>query len=223
MATEKISVVITAHGEASDLPIILGCLEHQRININGTHSTANHGVQWTLGERSTHPIETVITYDGYLQNEPKYRPIAHRIAQADLCTFVDPQGGVGHHTRAPGIEVATGEWIVLTNSDNYFVSGWLDRLVSHITPETGLIYWDCVNNLWRWTANGGGAKFPGCRLKRGHIDLTCVAVRAELAKQVKFPWRDYEADYEYISACARLCDQKNLSIVHIPEILAVHN
>ena len=218
-----ISIVITCHGEARDLPIMLMCLDQQRVNLEGKHSTTGAPTYYAMGDYCTHKREAIISYDG---NPPE--SIMKDFYFGDIFNHYwevipNPKmGGVGHHTRAPAIEVANGDWIVLTNSDNLFVSGWLDRLVTTITPELGLIFWDCVHNAWRWSNKGGDGKHPGCQLKRGSIDLSCVAVRSEIAKKVGFPFRDYQGDYNYIATCARECDKRGLKIHHIPEILFIH-
>lgn len=223
--SNRVTVIITCHGQARDLPIMLMCLDQQRVNLEGKHSVTGDPVYYSMGEYCTHERETIAAYDGILGDEENFRDIARRLAGADQCVFVlkEKTKNVGHHTRGPGIEAAQGSWIVLTNADNYFVSGWLDRLVTNITPEMGLIFWDCVHNGWKWSDKSGDGKAHGCQLKRGYIDLSCVAVKAEIAKKVGFPFRDYEGDYKYIAACARECDQLGLAIGHIPEILLVHN
>lgn len=210
-----ISIVITCHGEARDLPIMLMCIDQQRVNLEGKHSVTGVPIYYAMGGYCTHEREMIVVSDGDYQGD-RIDWILHSLIE------VSKKGGVGHSTRAPGIEAAHGDWIVLTNADNLFVSGWLDRLATTITPEAGLIFWDCVHNAWKWSDKGGDGKQHGCQLKRGSIDLSCVAVRSEIAKKVGFPWQNYEADYDYISTCARECDKLGLEIHHIPEILLIH-
>lgn len=218
-----ISIVITCHGEARDLPIMLMCLDQQRVNLEGKHSTTGAPTYYAMGDYCTHEREIIIVSDGPYEGKGFY--------EFNLCNWEDIRlievskasgKNVGHHTRGLGIEASKGDWIVLTNSDNLFVSGWLDRLVTSITDELGLIFWDCVHNAWRWSNKGGDGKHPGCQLKRGSIDLSCVAVRSEIAKKVGFPFLDYQGDYNYIATCARECDKQGLKIHHIPEILFIH-
>lgn len=221
-----ISIVITCHGAAKDLPIMLMCLDQQRVNLVGKHSRTGAPVHYVMGDYSTNEREVIVSCDGALN---QLKP------EMEFCETITPRfnkfkvvqsrvmGGVGHSTRAPGIEAATGDWIVLTNADNYFVSGWLDRLVTNIASYAGLIFWNCVNNLWTWNKQGGDVARMGCQIKRGWIDLSCVAVRSEIAKKVGFPWTHYDADFDYIKACTLECERLGLKTVHIPEILSIHN
>lgn len=222
MSIPKISIVITCHGKALDLPIMLMCLEQQRANLEGKHSVTGAPTYYAMGDYCNYPLETIVVSDGPILGT---FPAPPQFSKIDNFIEVpkEKQKNVGHHTRGPGIEAATGDWIVLTNADNYFVTGWLDRLVTNITDDLGLIFWDCVHNGWKWSDKAGDGRFHGCQLKRGYIDLSCVAVRAPVAKKIGFPFRSYEGDYDYISACARECDNLKLGIGHIQETLLVHN
>lgn len=219
MSIPKISIVITCHGKALDLPIMLMCLEQQRANLEGKHSVTGAPTYYAMGEYCKHEREVIMVSDG---------PFEGLVTGYNFPSYIiecpkEKQKNVGHHTREPGIKAATGDWIVLTNADNYFVTGWLDRLVTNITDDLGLIFWDCVHNGWKWSDKAGDGRFHGCQLKRGYIDLSCVAVRAPVAKKIGFPFRSYEGDYDYIAACARECDNLKLGIGHIQETLLVHN
>lgn len=176
-----ISIVVTCHGAATDLPIILGSLTHQRVNVEKPLPSGKR-VRWFMGDSfSYHPIEIIVASDGpYCGAHPDRLPAPVKIIECEK------NGGVGHHTRGDGIEAATGDWIVLTNADNYFMLGWLHRLVETIAEyggqqNVGLVYWNCINNLWGWRDQGGS------KIARGKIDLSCAAVRADIAKRVGFP------------------------------------
>ena len=215
----KISIVITCHGQAIDLPIMLMCLQQQRVNLEGKHSVTGAPTYYAMGNYCEHEYETIVVSDGEFAGSLLGSFPVPEIVECHK----DKSKNVGHHTREPGIKKATGDWIVLTNADNYFVAGWLDRLVTNISDDMGLIFWDCIHNGWRWSSKAGDGKIHGCQLKRGYIDLSCVAVKSEIAKKIGFPFRDYEGDYNYIAACARECDKLGLKIGHIPETLLVHN
>lgn len=211
-----LSVVITTHGRASDLPIILGTLAHQRVNIEVPHSRdPSITCQWGLGDKSRIPYETIVCSDG-----PYGGPLAERELFGTLVETPKrhTEPNVGHHTRAPGIQAASGQWITLTNSDNLYVYGFLDMIAGHMMHhENGIVFWDLVNNLWRW-GNYGGSK-----LKRGECDLSCVAVKAEIAKQVGFAWDHYDADADYVLACKERCEYLGLKIAKVNCTLSVHN
>lgn len=213
---DKVSIVITSHGEAEDLPVILGSIANQFEYVVGKNTHGGTPVHYVKGDKLDCPLEVIITYDGYLDdNDVNWRLIDsfshHKIIQ-------NPKGkNVGHNTRTPGILAATGDWIVLTNSDNYFMSGWLWEVGKYMKPSVGMIFWNGINNLWIW-GNHGGTK-----LKRGFVDLSFVMVRSEIAKEVQFPFTNYDGDADYISACAKLCDEKKLLKAKTECHLSVHN
>lgn len=210
-----VSIVITTHGKGRDLPCILSSLELQRTHLQGTHSRDRHPVQWVMGDyldKRDYPYEVIVTCDG---------PYTGPALNVDRVIENEAKGAPGHHTRAPGIEAATGDWIVLTNSDNYFMSGWRSLLDEHLSkPYTGMMYWQGVNNLWNYTTR---ASQGGVQLKRGFIDLSFVCVRAEIAKEVGFPFTTYDGDWEYIDDCCLHCIGTGKDVIKMPEILSVHN
>lgn len=212
MTKPLISVVVTAHGNGHDLPCLVWSLENQRHCCDDPTRPFRRYVMGALVEQRP---ELIVTWDGkappmFNLNFPSHFAENVKLVQCKQ------EGGVGHHTRQPGIEAATGEWLVLTNADNYFVSGWQCRLLSHLGNNTGLVYWNCVHNIWQWQDRAS-------TLQEGGIDLTCVAVRTEIAKEVGFSWRHYEGDSNYIQECLRKVRQADLNITHINETLCVHN
>lgn len=203
----KISVVITCHGEAPDLPNMVSSLQLQREYNKGRSHNDKHDVYYVAGKPCTHPLEIIVVCDGPFQG----------YVQPEAKLIIAPKkGGVGHHTREYGIQAATGEWIVLTNDDNYFVKGWLHAMTKNILPDTGVLYWNCINNLWRWGDHGGS------KIIRGYIDLSCALVRTEIAKEVGFPFRNYDGDFDYIHACVASAKKKNLMLHYLDQTLCVH-
>lgn len=217
---QTVSVIITGHGAVSDLPVILGSLEHQYEYDKGVSTIDGGAVYWVKGKKAELLTNVILTVDGdYEGDEHDWNLAPTEVGLHSLKIIENPkEGGVGHHTREPGIRAATGDWIVLTNSDNYFVSGWRHRIEQFICkPQYGMVYWDVVNNLQMWGTQGGSAP------KRGYMDLSCAAVKTEIAKRVGFAWRDYEADWAYMQACMKLCRKEGLEIIHLEQTLSVHN
>lgn len=214
-----ISVVVTTHSTGRDLPGILSSLSNQRQYRSGL-STRGKPFDYEAGDYfSKLPLEVIVSWDGkppgevtqfadlYWPRELRWKIIENEKADPPCC---------GHNTREAGIRAATGDWIVLTNSDNMFFHGWLHSLMQELTPMTGLVYWDIVSNLWGWQARSSKCGW-------GEIDLSCVCVRAEIAKEVGFPFRAYDGDFEYINKCVELCLRAGLRASHIRQVLGVHN
>lgn len=216
---QLVSVVITCHGEAKDLPVMLGSLARQREYFTRPCPRTGNMVKWVAGRQCELPIDVVCTWDGEIPDSVVTFPF-----RKSEITFVSTPKetrleNAGHHTRAPGITKAKGQWIVLTNMDNYFVQGWRHRIEPFLAaPGTGMVYWDVLNNLWVWS-NYGGTKIN----QRGYADLSCCAIRADICDQVGFPWRGYDDDYTYIQTCLIEMKKQGLRPLGIGETLSVHN
>lgn len=209
--SDKISIIITTHGEGRDLPGILNSIECQRQYRSGI-STKGQPYNYEAGDYFTKPpIEVIVSCDG---------PFGKMDVFAGVHRWVENEKSVvpccGHNTREAGIQAATGDWVYLTNSDNFLCHGWLHSVVQCCLPQYGMVIWNVVSNLWTWTA-------PTAALSWGQIDLSSVLVRADIAKEVGFPGREYDSDWEYINACEKLCRQKRLLPIFIRETLSVHN
>lgn len=209
-----ISVVTACHGNAADLPLLVHCLQLQREYGKGIHSREGTDVFWEVKGLNRVEWELVVCSDGRFFGD-------RSLLQDNRIWLVEcPREAVespGHSTREAGIKVARGDFVVLTNSDNYFVAGFLSSLNRALAADVGMVTWDCVNCLWKWGTQGG------CHMKQGKIDLCCAAVRRDIALETGFPWRHYDADWDYLSACSNLCFRKRLIRKHVGETLAVHN
>lgn len=178
----------------------------KRASILGTGIPLN-GV-W--GELTKLETERIIVSDGPLESAP-YPMWYHKYLE------VPKEGQVGHNTRGVGIEAATGDFIVLTNEDNYFVQGFRHRLESNIKDDTGMVIWNGINNLWKYTDYGGS------KLERGFIDLSFAAVKSDIAKKIGYPWRHYDSDFDYLEACYKEVKRRKLKLVTLKETLSIHN
>lgn len=208
-----VSIVITTHGSALDLPGMLHAIANQREYGEGKHSRTGQPICCVPVGDCPLGYEVIVVTDGPSGiDDLRMAPYYNRLV---VCPKENHPAG--HHTREPGIMTAEGVWIVLTNSDNYFCAGWLWAIADSVrNPGVGMIYWDIANSLGNWRTHPS-------KLARGHIDLSCVAVRREIAQQVGFPFREYDGDADYILACAKLVKSKNLGIAYLPQLLAVHN
>lgn len=213
----KISIIISTHGEGRDLNRILSCLELQRNYVlqNGDKGSIYYAPKEYLHLYEPLPyaesaVETIIVSHGKFTGP--YPDSVYEVPYVE--------GSYGHHARALGIQLARGDWIALTNSDNLYVDGWLCRVIHFINkyPKLGLLHWKCVNNYANWGTSGG----PNIR-KSGTIDMCCVMVKSNIAKKVGFPWRHMAADFNFIDGCRKMCERRKLDVIYIPEILAVHN
>lgn len=219
MTGPRISIVAATHPGS---PFRRGFIEAFRTQRIYTPKLNEHGVMvhyYTDGFIQDGPFEIIFISDGELDHK-----VTKRDEPADLVKYFsvikEPVPCCGHNTRSYGIGRAAGDFIILTNDDNYYVSGFISRLTDEIRahPCNDMYTWNCVNNLWKWEA-------WNCRLQRGKIDLGCAAVKADIAREVGFPWRHYDGDYDYLDACAKMSRKSNVwpGVHHINEVLFVHN
>jgi hypothetical protein len=132
----------------------------------------------------------------------------------------------GHDLREWGIEIAKGDYryngknadilgILHTNADNYYAPGFIGRVrnVIRYNPVAG-VYCDCLHNYKGWL------HFK-TTLSANLIDLGCMVVRADIAKEVGFPWRKVNADWTFFEEIIKRYGEG--SIHKINGIHFVHN
>ena len=131
----------------------------------------------------------------------------------------------GHSLREIGLSSSKGDYVLITNDDNYYVPHML-RAVNHAIArhQPDIVMFDMIHSH----------EFPGGRLHESYqffpthfalneIDMGCVLVRGALARSVGFGSKRYSADWDYFSACASSPDCKDVKLVKIPKVLFVHN
>jgi hypothetical protein len=110
--------------------------------------------------------------------------------------------------------VLTGEdlsarYVHMTNCDNYLVP----TAVATINAQTAdVVAWPLLHNYFDYN-------LMPARLQVGAIDLSSLAVRSDLAKEIGFPWRENAADWLWVQEIMkRTADWKFLDAV-----MGVHN
>lgn len=111
----------------------------------------------------------------------------------------------GHNLREWGIKIAKGDYIykggkaadilgiLHTNADNYYAPGFIGRARNILMRNpVAAVYCDCIHNYKGWL-------HLDVKLKVTFIDLGCMVIRADIAKQFGFPWREHSADWTLFS------------------------
>lgn len=136
----------------------------------------------------------------------------------------------GHSLREIGLKDACGDYVLLTNADNYYVPKSLEfindelNIIRPTDPDVVLF------NMVHSHNHPGSTKLPAysyfdTSFKINHLDMGAAIVKTNLAKKVGFSDKSYAADavyFESIDQSMRLKGEK-LSIVKIPRVLLVHN
>jgi hypothetical protein len=134
-------------------------------------------------------------------------------------------GDYGHSLRELGLRKCRGDYVLLTNADNYYIPHTV-RYLTSAALQTGadVLLFDMVHSHDR----PGQRNQPSYSLfqtsyARGSIDMGSAAVRGNLAQRAGFRDKTHGGDATYFEdvATARLPDQ--LTVCKIPNVLLVHN
>lgn len=126
----------------------------------------------------------------------------------------------GHSLRELGLnELAKGfpgEWVVITNGDNYYVPRFVERVIEAIeaNPDADVIHSDMIHNYWGWQP-------VRTVVVKGSIDCGAAVVRRDVAIETGWPWREHAGDWEYLAAIARVRGLARFA--KLPGCLFVHN
>ena len=124
----------------------------------------------------------------------------------------EPRGRWGHPYRQLGIDAARGDWIALTNDDNYYVPGWIEQMLI-AGRDADVVLCDTLHSYFGW---GVHATAP----QPGGADLGCCMARAALVRAVPWPGDDQYADGRFIQSLAAKAGPR---IGHVSRPLFVHN
>ena len=130
----------------------------------------------------------------------------------------------GHTLRDMGIQQAEGDYILLTNADNYFIPKAVEYLNIAASKKSDVILFDMVHAHEHPgdTKNLAYTSFI-TEYRRWRIDVSSAIVKTELAKKVGFRDKGFDGDATYFEDIKEVAYNKNLNIFKIPRILFVHN
>ncbi len=136
----------------------------------------------------------------------------------------------GHSLREIGLREAEGDFVLLTNADNYYIPRAIEYLSDAIAAKRGrpvdVVMFDMIHSH----NSPGGRRLPSysffrVRYKRRAIGMGAAIVATPLAKQAGFADKSYAADASYFEAVARVRKTagQRLVKVKVPRVLLVHN
>jgi hypothetical protein len=131
----------------------------------------------------------------------------------------------GHSLRERGLRKASGDYVLLTNADNYYVPHTVRFLTGvALHSEADVLLFNMVHSH---TVPGGRDlppySFFDTRYERFSLDIGCAAVRRKLACEAGFKDKTHDGDATYFEDVARAKSPESLSIWKIPQIFLVHN
>lgn len=150
--------------------------------------------------------EVVAVTDG--PNDPAARLVAEmQDPRIRLIQTEQRLGRWGHPHRQLGLDACRGEFIGMSNDDNYYVPGYLEQMVNALA-DADIAMCAILHNYMGWDAT-----FPG-------EDLGCWIAREWTVRQVRWPGTEFEADRQYIKLLSEL---PHVRVVKVNKTLFVHN
>ena len=77
----------------------------------------------------------------------------------------------GHTPREMGKQMANGDYIILTNDDNYYTPNLVEEIVEASKTNPGVIYWNMVHSHYNY-------QYFYCRPAFNQIDMGAFATRS---------------------------------------------
>lgn len=120
----------------------------------------------------------------------------------------------GQTPREIGKQQSTGDYVIMTGDDNYYVPVLVQELYNIIrTNRPGLIYWDMIHNHFDYS-------LFKCKTFYSNIDIGAFATRTDLAKQIVLG-KDYASDGQFVLDIMNKFPQEK--VIKIEKVLFVHN
>ncbi len=170
-------------------------------------------------------FEVIVYHDG---PDDETRAVAERFARtSDRYRYRETpvrHDDWGHSLRSLGIKEARGEFLLITNGDNYYVPRFTEFAFDAVDGEKlDMVLWDLVHSY----------SSPGQRTLRCYtpfrvfparyvVDIAAVMVRTASAKRVGWTDRSHAGDAAYVEQLLALADAP-IRIGKVEKTLAVHN
>lgn len=164
--------------------------------------------------------ELFIIHDGVGSKE--VRAVGYNYADDPRIRYFESfkrRGQYGHPNRKvflQNTEVATDEFLLLTNDDNMYCPVYVEYMLNAIKPNTGMVYCDTVHSHFKYDV-------LKTKIAVDHIDIGSFIVRADIAKAVGFNHFEFNGDGMYAVECRDACLAKGLTIEYVPKAIFIHN
>jgi glycosyltransferase involved in cell wall biosynthesis len=128
----------------------------------------------------------------------------------------------GHSLRQIGIDAANGEFILLTNGDNYYAPRFVEFMFEAIDRyNLDVVLCDMVHSHHNpGTRIQSSYGFFRTRPFRNYVDIGCFLARTAMAKKIGFRDRSFSADATYFED---LLNGGRVTLGKVDKVLMVHN
>ncbi len=129
-------------------------------------------------------------------------------ARVRLIETAEARGRWGHPHRQLGLDACGGDFIGISNDDNYYVPGYLEQMVFALESSgADLALCRMLHSYTGWSVTPAGG------------DLGCWLAKQELVRQVRWPGNEFTSDQDHIRALTANAKR----VVEVPRPLFVHN
>jgi glycosyltransferase involved in cell wall biosynthesis len=170
------------------------------------------GLIYALKGQTYSNWEAIVIHDG---PGPQVKAVVESIREPRVrwIETEERRGHWGHPWRQFGIDQCTGQFIGLTNDDNWYAPTYFEWMLHQLSRDKAdFAYCNMVHSHQQW-------KYFPTRPKRGCCDLGAWIGSAELVRATPWPGNDFESDGDFIEALAK----KARRTTHVPGCLFVHN
>lgn len=131
----------------------------------------------------------------------------------------------GHTLRDIGLKSVTGDYVLLTNADNYFIPKAVEFMNEALNQNDADVV---IFNMIHSHNRPGGRNLPPYSYFESNyaprsIDISAAIVKSELARMAGFRDKTHDGDVTYFGDIVNMKAPLPLSILKIPRVLLVHN
>lgn len=157
--------------------------------------------------------EAIIVHDGEAPKSAWDLLYSCDPARIHMAETPERKGQFGHPWREWGIKRASGQYIGLSNDDNYYAPVYFSEMLFALQAgKAQLALCDMVHSHRQWGTIKG-------ELKRGSVDVGSWIAEAELVKSTPWPDMGFAGDWTFIHALKH----KAAKTVKVGGCFFVHN
>lgn len=154
------------------------------------------GLLYAFRAQSWAGWEAVVVHDGPWPTAPGVDPVRQLASQDPRIRLLASEsraGKFGHPNRNMGIAAARGNWLGLTNDDNYYAPAYFQWLIQEaLRQRADFVYSDCVHSHRDWA-------HMVTRPRYRHLDLGGWLARTKVVRQVRFDKHTFNGDGDFIN------------------------
>lgn len=145
--------------------------------------------------------------------------------QIEYCSTDIRYNDYGHSLREIGLKNIRGDYVLLTNADNYLIPKAVEYLTLALNEnKTDVVIFDMIHSH---NNPGGRPQPPYCffqtQYQRFSIDIGAAIVKRDLAEKAGFRDKTHDGDASYFEDVAKAKGEAGISVCKIPRVLFVHN